>query len=93
MKKHREDYQGIYQELVELIGEEMTQKFYQYYKGQQITFPVRMYSKEYVRNYLSKHYNGQNLRQLSRELGYSERWMRQLMKQYAIEIKVCKVTD
>lgn len=39
MKKHREDYQGIYQELVELIGEEMTQKFYQYYKGQQITFP------------------------------------------------------
>lgn len=52
-----------------------------------------MYSKEYVRNYLSKHYNGQNLRQLSRELGYSERWMRQLMKQYAIEIKVCKVTD
>ena len=88
MKHRPEDYQGIYQEMMELIGEEMTQKIYHYYKGQQITFPVRMYSKEYSRNYLSKHYNGQNLRQLSRELGYSERWIRHLIKRYGIDIKV-----
>lgn len=87
MKHRLEDYQGIYREMIELIGEEMTQKIYHYYKGQQITFPVRMYSKEYMRNYLSEHYNGQNIRQLSRELGYSERWIRQLMKYYGIQMK------
>ena len=84
MKNRLVDYREIYREMIEIIGEEMTQKIYHYYKGQQITFPVRMYSKEYIIQYLSNHYNGQNLRQLSRELGYSERWIRQLVKRYEI---------
>ncbi len=31
-------------------------------------------------NYLQKHYNGKNLRELSRQLGYSERWIKQLIQ-------------
>lgn len=39
---------------------------HQAYKGLQITFPKRLYSKEYVQEMVKKEYNGTNLKELSR---------------------------
>lgn len=80
MKGKAQDYNGIYSDMVEILGEEITHKIYQYYRGQQVSFPMRLYSKEYTMNYLQKHYNGKNLKELSRQLGYSERWIKQLIQ-------------
>lgn len=44
MGKQDEDYRGIYKDMVEVLGYETTLKIYQNYKGQQITFPMRLYS-------------------------------------------------
>lgn len=81
MGMKNEDFKGIYKNIVDLLGEEATRKLYKNYKGQQITFPMRLYSKKYVLIVIKDKYNGDNLTELSRELDYSERWMRKLINQ------------
>ncbi|HAT4284266.1 TPA: Mor transcription activator family protein [Clostridium perfringens] len=81
MGMKNEDFKGIYKNIVDLLGEEATRKLYKNYKGQQITFPMRLYSKKYVLRVIKDKYNGDNLTELSRELDYSERWMRKLINQ------------
>ena len=79
MKRRSDNYSGIYKDMVEILGEEITLKIYENYKGQQVTFPMRLYSKEYIIKYLKENYNGNNIKQLSRELGYTERWIKQII--------------
>ena len=71
MSKKSENYSGIYKDMVEVLGEEITLKIYENYRGQQVTFPMRLYSKSYILEYLNKNYNGKNLKELSRKLGKS----------------------
>lgn len=79
MNKKDEDFKGIYKNIVDLLGEEATIKLYENYKGQQVTFPMRLYSKKYVLRVIKEKYNGKNITELSKELDYSERWMRKLI--------------
>lgn len=73
------DFNGIYEDMYEHLGEETVREISKYYKGQQITFPMRLYSKEYVIRYISEKYDGKNIKELARELEYSERWIKQLI--------------
>lgn len=73
------DFSGVYQDMVENLGVEVTKRIYKHYNGQQVTFPMRLYSKKYILERL-KEYDGSNLKELSRELGYSERWLRHLIE-------------
>ena len=54
MRITNDDYKGIYLDMVEVLGKEITIKVYKHYKGQQVTFPMRMYSKSYVVKYLNR---------------------------------------
>lgn len=76
----REGLAEIYAELVDLIGYENTQKVYDNLKGQQVTFPMRLYKTDYVLQEIKEHYNGRNLRELAKEYGYTERYLRELLK-------------
>lgn len=71
---------GIYRDLCNLIGEENTQKVYKEYRGQQITFPVEFYSKEYIYSQIIDEFDGTNLKQLATKYGYSERTIRRILK-------------
>lgn len=73
-------FNGIYKDLCNLIGEENTQKVYKEYRGQQITFPVEFYNKQYIYNQIISEYNGTNLKQLATKYGYSERTIRRIIK-------------
>lgn len=75
-----EQLNGIYEELVCLVGMEMTLRIYGHFKGQQVTFPIRLLSRSYVADRIAKEYNGRNLPELSRKYGYSERWIRELLR-------------
>ena len=66
----------VYQELVDLIGWESTLKMHAYYHGQQIGFPMRLHHPSYMTQVLQTRYDGTNLNELARELGYSERRIR-----------------
>lgn len=48
LEMDKSDYNGVYEELVELLGVEVTLKIHEYFKGQQVNFPMRVHSKEYV---------------------------------------------
>ena len=74
------DFNGIYQELVELLGLEVTIKIYKCCKGQQVTFPMRIHSKSYVMRELCNKNTISASKYLARKLGYSERWIRELTK-------------
>lgn len=86
MKLNSSDFNGIYADMYEYLGEEIVREINKYYKGQQITFPMRLYSKDYVIKYISKKYDGKNIKELARDLGYSERWIKQLINNN----KLCK---
>ncbi|EOS52174.1 hypothetical protein C809_00941 [Lachnospiraceae bacterium MD335] len=72
--------QGVYEELAHIIGLELTINVFETLKGQQITFPSRLYEREYVIKEVKRRYNGTNLKELAREFNYTERWIRELMK-------------
>ncbi|MBD7916252.1 Mor transcription activator family protein, partial [Clostridium sp. Sa3CUN1] len=75
MKSDSEKYSGIYKDLVEILGEDVTLKIYENFRGQQVTFPMRIYSKSYIKEYIKENYNGKNIKELSKELGYTCNWL------------------
>lgn len=87
MSKRSEKYRGIYKDMVEVLGHDITLKVYEQYRGQQVTFQMRMYSQEYVVEYLIKNYNGKNLKQMSRELGYTCNWLQKIINKHNIRRK------
>lgn len=88
MSKKSENYSGIYKDMVEILGEEITLKIYENYRGQQVTFPMRLYSKDYILEYLTKNYNGKKLKELSRKLGYTSNWLKQVINKESIREKM-----
>ncbi|NFE66799.1 Mor transcription activator family protein [Clostridium sporogenes] len=72
--------------MYEYLGEEIVRKINRHYKGQQITFPMRLYSREYVIKYISEKYDGKNIKELARELEYSERWIKKLIDNSNIKL-------
>ena len=74
------DFVPIYEEIARVIGEEETVKLYEKFRGQQITFPQRLYNTSYVANYVKENYNGKNIRELARKFDYSERRIREFLK-------------
>ncbi|MBU3134597.1 Mor transcription activator family protein [Clostridium gasigenes] len=76
----KSDFNGIYEELIELLGLEVTIKIYEYLKGQQVSFPMRLYSKAYVIKELQNK-SLINSKELARKLGYTDNWIRKLFKE------------
>ena len=79
MINSREEMNKFYGELAQLIGMENTIKLYEVYRGMQITFPKRIYAKEFVKERVKLEFDGQNLKELCKKYGYSERWIRKMI--------------
>ena len=85
MKKS--DFKGIYAEMSEILGEEIVKIIHKHYKGQQVNFPMKLYSNEYVENYIIENYSEKTVREISRTLGYSDKWVQKLIKKYTLKLK------
>lgn len=85
MTKSKADYKGIYADMVDILGEEIVIKLHKYYRGQQITFPMKLYSNEYVESYILDNYKSKTLKEMCRELGYTEGWIKQLINKIKTE--------
>lgn len=73
---------GAYSELANLLAIEAVLKIHSAYRGQQITFPVQLFSKEFLKKQIVDEYNGYNIKQLATKYGYSEKWVRQILKEH-----------
>ena len=74
-----EKYSDLYKEISELIGEENTLILYNRFKGQQVSFPLHLYSSEYIKKCIIEEYNGSNIRELALKYCFTERWIRKIL--------------
>lgn len=77
------DYNGlnkVYREIADEIGIENTIRIFNLFHGTQISFPNRLFSKEYVHKAVIEEYNGNNALQLARKYNYSERSIWRIIK-------------
>lgn len=80
MKKEIELYNDIYKEISEIVGLEATLKIYLRFKGQQISFPVRLYNPHLIQQNVIKEYDGANIAELAQKYDYSEKTIRRMIK-------------
>lgn len=80
VEKKNSRYYGIYSDIEEVIGPEKMKDFYEVVKGQQIVFPMKLYSKEYIMTIAKS--GKRSMNELAKEFGYSERYFRRMVAEY-----------
>ena len=73
---------GAYNDFANLLGIDAVLKIHAAYRGQQITFPVELFSKEFIALQIVNEYDGYNVKQLATKFGYSEKWIRKILKDH-----------
>lgn len=75
------DYKKTYQEMAALIGEQRTSKLFEMVKSTKYDFSMRLYSKKYCEYYILKNKEHTEPRILALELGYSLRFVQDVIKE------------
>ena len=80
MKNDLVGLNDVYRDIADKIGIENTLEIYRLFHGNQITFPSRLFSKEYIHQAIINEYNGKNAKQLAQKYNYSERSIWRILK-------------
>ncbi len=70
----------IYRDIADEIGVENALALYRMFHGTQVSFPNRLFSKEYIHDAIISEYNGNNVAQLAQKYNYSERSVWRILK-------------
>lgn len=82
-KKIKGEYlNSAYSELASLIGIDAVLKIHSTYRGQQVFFPVDLFSKEFIREQIIEEYDGYNVKQIAVKYGYTEKWVKKILKEH-----------
>ena len=73
---------GAYNDIANLLGIDAALKLHAAYRGQQITFPVQLFTRDFIVAQIINEYNGYNIKQLATRFGYSEKWIRKILKDH-----------
>lgn len=73
----------IYRDIADEIGIENALAIYRLFRGTQVSFPNRIFSKEYIHQAIINEYNGNNVPQLAQKYNYSERSIWRILKNNA----------
>ena len=80
LKKDLDGLNDVYREIADEIGVENTLAIYRMFRGTQISFPSRLFSREYTHKAIISEYNGKNIPQLAQKYNYSERSVWRILK-------------
>ena len=72
---------AVYKEISEKLGMDTAMEIYRMFKGQQISFPVRFFNPEKIKQIIVQEYDGENVRMLAIKYGYSEKSVRRIIKE------------
>jgi hypothetical protein len=80
--KQNNQLNGVYATMNDIIGYENVEKLYIHFKGTQVNFPTKLFSKEYVAEEAKRNYDGTNesINRIAVKYSYSERTIRKLLK-------------
>jgi hypothetical protein len=74
-------YSGIYKEFAELLGDAATLKIWKRFSGLNVTFPQKLYSEAYRKDYIKNNMDKIKTAELAKNVGLSERRIRQIIKE------------
>ena len=80
MKNEINGLNEVYREIANEIGIENARIIHKMFRGTQISFPSRLYSKEYAHRAIIREYNGKNILELAKKYDYSERSIWRIIK-------------
>lgn len=78
-------FNGIYREIAEIFGIKFAVQFYENFRGQQVVYPVSLYSKDHIMKCILEEYDGKNSKELSLKYGYTENWLLRKIKNSKVE--------
>lgn len=73
---------GAYSELATVLGIDTVLKIHAKYRGTQMFFPVELFSREFIISQIINEYDGFNIRELATKYGYTEKWIRKILKDH-----------
>jgi len=79
MKLQMDDLRGIYKEIATVSDIDTARKVHRMFGGQQVSFPKKLYTTEFLCTYVKNNYNGRNTREIADMLGISDRRIRQIL--------------
>lgn len=78
-----ENWQNLYRELSQVIGQPATRQLYHYLQGMQISFPQWLLDAQREANLLYQEYcRGSSVTKLTRRHNYSERSVRRILAKF-----------
>ena len=72
-------YSGVYKELAELLGDDATLKIWKRFSGLNISFPKKLYSIEFRKEFISENMHTMKPSEMAKTLGLTERRVRQII--------------
>ena len=79
VKSNPENYSGIYREIAEILGDAATIKIWKRFSGLNITFPQKLYSIEFRKEFIMENMQTMRPSEMAKALGLSERRVRQII--------------
>jgi len=80
LAKEEELYNDIYREINDLVGLDAMLKIYLHFKGQQLTFPMRLYDSHLIQKNVISEFDGTNIKELAIKYDYSEQTIRRMIR-------------
>lgn len=80
LKNDLDGLNDVYKDIADEIGLENTQIIFRLFHGTQISFPNRLFSKEYIHQAIRNEYDGNNVPLLAQKYNYSERSIWRILK-------------
>lgn len=80
-KNDNELLNHVYREISEALGTDTAMEMYRMFKGQQVTFSVRFFNPQCIKQKILEEYNGTNIGSLAKKYDYSEKSIRRIIKE------------
>ena len=80
LKKELCGLNDVYRDIADEIGIENALVIYKMFHGTQVSFPNRLFSKDYTHKAIINEYDGDNVPQLAQKYNYSERSIWRILK-------------
>lgn len=74
-------YNKVYQELADILNDKDVEKIYKNFRGMQVNFPMRLYSRDSVKKKIAKQKGNIDIKDLAVQTGYSVYTIRRMVNE------------
>ena len=75
------EYNKVYQELADILNDKDVEKIYKNFRGMQVNFPMRLYSRDSVKKEIAKQKENIDIKNLAVQTGYSVYTIRRMVNE------------